>query len=63
MTVDWMLIRRNEAMKHRIINAENGNMIRPFNVFTYPFLSLLDGALYRGVYFVIDGFKQSVTML
>jgi hypothetical protein len=29
-----MLIRRNEAIKHKIITAENGIVSKPFNVFT-----------------------------
>jgi hypothetical protein len=33
MTVDWGLIRRNEAMRHKIITAANRTVNRPFNNF------------------------------
>jgi hypothetical protein len=35
MTVEWMLIRRNEAMKHKVITTANRNAKRPFNTFIY----------------------------
>jgi hypothetical protein len=48
MMVDCMLIRRNEAIKHKTITIANRNANKPFNIFTCSLPPLLDAFIKEG---------------